>query len=47
MVFSVSEENWSDPSDSAVVCEAESEDDRNKNKVETIVVTDDSESFYV
>ena len=45
MLFSVSEENWSDPSDSLVVCEAEG--DSNKTKVQTIVVTDTSQSFYV
>ena len=45
MLFSVSEENWSDPSDSVVVCEG----DRNKDKLHTIVVTDNklSQSFYV
>ena len=43
MLFSLSEENWSDQSDSVVVCEV----DRNKNKLHTIVVSDTSQSFYV
>ena len=45
MLFSVSEENRSDPSDSVVVCEG----DRNKDKLHTIVVTDNklAQSFYV
>ena len=47
MVFSVSEENWSDPSNPLVVSDADSGGERNKNKVQTIIVTDDSESFYV
>ena len=44
ILFSVSEENCSDQSDSLVVCEG---DDRDRNMVQTIVVTDQSQAFYV